>query len=92
MRNEKLKEVVKSILIVFLLLVLFIMACYHETHYTRNGCVVGVSDGVVTVKDNSSNLWEFNGNGYEVGQNVSLYMYTNHTNDIIEDDVILEVN
>ena len=63
----------------------------YEHHYTREAEVIEVSDDLIVVEDNCGYLWEFYGNGYEVGQQVKMKMFTNYTHDTIFDDEIEKV-
>lgn len=59
-----------------------------ETHYNRTGTVVDVENGIVSVADKSLNIWEFEGDGFEVGQKVTMKMFNNYTENDMTDDVI----
>ena len=63
----------------------------YEHHYTRDAEVIEVDDDLIVVEDNCGYLWEFYGNGYEVGQQVKMKMFTNYTHDTIFDDEIEKV-
>ena len=65
---------------------------YIETHYTREAEVIELeSDSVVVVEDATGNEWAFEGEGYAVGDKVTMKMHTNGTDSIITDDVIENV-
>jgi predicted small metal-binding protein len=71
---------------------LFVMACNFENNYTRKDCeVVEINVNIITVEDGCGYLWDFEGEGYELGQRVDLKMHTNHTANSIADDYIKEV-
>lgn len=60
-------------------------------HYTRKDCeVVKVDSYVITIEDNMGRLWEFEGEGYTVGDRVDVKMFDGLT-DTIKDDVIVDV-
>lgn len=66
--------------------------CGHiETHYTRDAVVTSVEAEVVVVDDGCGHEWAFLGDGYKVGDEVQLYMYTNGTDTVVEDDEIDDV-
>ena len=79
-------------LTIILALGLFIMACNFENNYTRKDCkVVEINGNIITVEDNCGYLWDFEGEGYELGQKVDLKMHTTHTINTIIDDYIKSV-
>ena len=73
----------------FIILVSF--CGYIETHYTRQATVIEVNGDVITVEDNCGYIWDFEGDGFTVGDNVSMKMYNNTTDNIIKDDEIINV-
>lgn len=56
--------------------------------YTSSGFVWGVIGQTVIVRDFDGNVWEFNGNGYHVGDAVRLTMGDAGTPEYIEDDTV----
>ena len=58
--------------------------------YTRvaEGTIVEVTDEVVAVETADGNVWEFEGEGYEVGQRVEVVFSNNGSPDCYKDDVI----
>lgn len=91
-KNNEVVEFIFS-LAVFLLVFIVLPGIVgnYEYHYTREAEVVEVSDELVVVEDNCGYLWEFYGDGYEVGQQVKMKMFTNYTHDTIFDDEIEKV-
>ena len=89
---RKYNEIIVGV-VMFLLVFIVLpgLAGNYEHHYTREAEVVEVSDDVIVVEDNCGYLWEFYGNGYEVGQQVKMKMFTNYTHDTIFDDEIEKV-
>ena len=61
--------------------------------YTRidNGIIVEVNDNVVVVETIDGNLWEFEGEGYEVGAEVRILFSNNGSVDCVKDDMIQKV-
>lgn len=65
---------------------------YYDHNYTRKNCeVVQIDDGLVTVEDVSGFIWDFKGNGFEVGDVVDLKMHDSNTSAYIGDDVVKNV-
>ena len=79
-----------AIAIVFAILVA--MVSYVECHYTQDATITALeeTDEVVFV-DARGEEWSFFGEGYEVGQEVRVTFYTNHTDGYIYDDVVYTV-
>lgn len=61
--------------------------------YTRidNGIIIEVNDNVVVVETTDGNLWEFEGEGYEVGTEVRILFSNNGSVDCVKDDMIQKV-
>lgn len=84
------------IIIIIVFVLMYVLASYVETHYTREGCkVIAVEGTYVTVEDECGYTWGFaceSHDDYQLGELVDLKMFTNHTNNNIYDDEIIEVN
>jgi len=85
----------KKTIVGFILMttILFIAPCitgYIETHYTREAKVTEVAGATITVEDTTNNVWSFEGDGFTVGDEVTLKM-DNSCTDSIYDDVIVKV-
>ena len=65
----------------------------NNNNYTREGIVVAThtSNEEVIVVDTTGNEWYFYGVGYEEGDTVTMTMYNNNTDNIINDDIIKNV-
>lgn len=88
------KDRVKGIVIIVVLMSMWIMCCYVECHYTRKDCKVIETQGqMVTVEDKIGYTWcyEAEGDVPSVGAMVDVYMYTAHTDSYIYDDEIIRV-
>ena len=79
------------VLVGLLILVLLIFCSYVESFYTRKGTVKYTIDDLVVVEDECGYEWEFYGDDYIQGDEVLMLMDNNHTDLIIEDDVITHV-
>ena len=64
-----------------------------NNNYTREGVVVAThaSNEEVIIVDTTGNEWCFYGVGYEEGDTVTMLMYNNNTDNIINDDIIKNV-
>ena len=65
----------------------------NNNNYTREGVVVAThaSNKEVIIVDTTGNEWCFYGVGYEEGDTVTMAMYNNNTDNIINDDNIKNV-
>ena len=91
-RRKEIQEfIIGFVVFCFAFILLPGIAGNYEHHYTREAEVIEVDDDLIVVEDNSGYLWEFYGNGYEVGQQVKMKMFTNYTHDTIFDDEIEKV-
>lgn len=79
----------KVIAIATVFATLVAMVGYVECHYTQDATITALegNDEVVFV-DARGEEWSFFGKGYEVGQEVRVTFYTNHTDRYIYDDVV----
>lgn len=82
----------RAIAIVIVFATLIAMVSYVECHYTQDATITALeeNDEVVFV-DARGEEWSFFGKGYEVGQEVRVTFYTNHTDGYIYDDVVYMV-
>ena len=84
------KTIVGFILMTTILIIAPSITGYIETYYTREAKVTEVTGENVIVKDNTNNVWSFEGSGFTVGDKVTLKM-DNSCTDSIYDDVIVKV-
>ena len=76
-----------AIVIVFATLVA--MVSYVECHYTQDATITALEeDDEIVFVDARGEKWSFFGKGYEVGQEIRVTFYTNHTDGCIYDDVV----
>ena len=58
-------------------------------YYTRKNCEIVKIDGyIVSVEDNMGRLWEFEGEGFEIGDIIDVEMFDNLTDEIKDDEII----
>lgn len=82
----------RAIAIVTAFATLVAMVGYVECHYTQDATITALEeDGEVVFIDERGEEWSFFGEGYEVGQEVKVTFYTNHTDRYIYDDEVLIV-
>lgn len=59
--------------------------------YFMNATVVDIENGnVVVVETDDGNIWAIDGNGYEIGDKVTVKFNTNGT-ETVEDDIIIRL-
>lgn len=72
---DKIFEATVITLIVAFLIGAFCLTVYIEDTYTLKNCeIVEVAGDVITAEDFRGRLWDFYGDGYEVGDTVDLVM------------------
>lgn len=89
--NNKTKTNIKAIVVLIIILLVVGRVGYYETHYYREGAVVGVQGIVVTVEDKCGYLWDFEGEGFNKEENVKMLMCTMGTDSNIYDDEVQDV-
>lgn len=77
---------VKKLLVVLSIFAVLGLMWGWESTYTRTATITNSESGIVTVKDLSGNLWQYEGSA-TVGDTVELVMYDNHTS-TIRDDIV----
>jgi hypothetical protein len=62
----------------------------HANAYTRTaeGIIIEVNDEVVAVETADGHVWEFEGEGFEVGQTVDVVFSNNGSTNCVKDDMI----
>lgn len=79
----------RAIAIAIVFATLIAMVGYVECHYTQDATITALEeDGEVVFVDARGEEWSFFGEGYEVGQEIKVTFYTNHTDSYIYDDTI----
>lgn len=81
---------------IIILLVFFgipTICSYLESHYSRQGEVIEIDEknNLAMIKDTTNNLWQVEDVALNEGDEVTMKMYTNRTDNNIEDDTILKV-
>lgn len=90
--KERIITMIEFICIMLFFFGLLAAVGYNETHYDRVGQVISIEENeIVSVKDNTGNVWAFTGTGYNIGDDVVLKMFNNCTDNIITDDEIIKV-
>lgn len=82
---------ISGILVVCSLIILLGIENHIKTHYKREAIVIDYQGYDTKVEDKQGNIWVFEGSNYELGDEVILSMYTNHTDENIYDDEIINV-
>lgn len=89
MKKHNIKERAIAIVMLLMFLMLIGRVGYWETHYTEDATVIAVTGQIITVKDEGGQVWEFYGDGYEVGDRVHLHIDNNETDNTITDDKVV---
>lgn len=85
------KERIKNMTLLMVVVMMFCGCSWYEVHYTREATVIEVTDNIVTVVDRCDYVWEFEGDGFNVNDEVKMLMNTMHTDNYIFDDEIENV-
>jgi uncharacterized protein YpmB len=85
--------VISAIILAIVLVVIGCTACFTSNRasaYTRSaeGTIIEVTGEVVTVETVDGHVWEFEGEGFEVGQTVKVVFSNNGSPDFVKDDTI----
>lgn len=62
-----------------------------ESTYKRDATITSINHGLVCATDSRGNDWEFWGDDFYIGQEVTLVMDDNHTTSNIYDDFVKKV-
>lgn len=92
--TRRTKERIKLAVSMIILVACVLLAGYVETRYTRTDCeVLEVWEDHVTVEDTCGYKWSYyvEDEAPRVGDRVTLKMHTNHTDNIINDDMVIGV-
>ena len=67
---------------------MFLVSGYLDTHYSFNGSVVEIENDIVVVEDFGGHQWEAYADGYQVGDNVKVYVDDNGTSTYDDDKIV----
>jgi len=81
-------KTLKKIAIITFVIALFYFSAWIESHYTRKATVIKIKNNVVTVIDDSNNVWDFEGENFYINDEVELLMNNSQTDCYIFDDII----
>lgn len=80
---------VRTIIIIVVMITMYLLASYIDTHYTREATIIHTVNNYYAVAvDDCGNEWKFCADNVHVGQTIDMKMYTNHTNTIYDDEVV----
>lgn len=91
MSRETKDRVLGTIALVLMFVVIPTFAEHANSYYNRVAEVVSYNEKTqeVVVVDNTQNEWVFFGDNFRVGDDVKMRMFTNYTEDFIEDDMVV---
>lgn len=67
---------------------MFLVSGYLDTHYSFKGSVVEIENDIVVVEDFGGHQWEVYADGYQVGDNVKVYVDDNGTSTYDDDKIV----
>ena len=86
--DKMMKHRVKVIAIVVVMIVMYAIASYIDTHYTRQAIVTNVEQSLVTATDDDGNVWQFKATDMYEGEHIKMIMDNNHTIMNYDDEVV----
>ena len=87
-RLERYLELIAALVGSLILVAAAVLVLHLGNNYNKEVTVYSVCGDVVTFEDRAGNLWEYEGKGFRVGDEVILKMNVNGTETYFEDDVI----
>ena len=86
------KEFLMGVAMFGVMILAFAIVGKNENTYQREATIIELGvDDVIACEDSNGNIWEFEGSGYQVGDEVVLVMDTNCTSNTIYDDMIINI-
>lgn len=90
-RAHKMRQMMTMMITVVVIISTLTIASFIETTYTRDA-VVDKTEGLsVHFVDTTGRGWWYDGCYAEVGEEVTLIMHNNHTDNHVEDDIIKDI-
>ena len=56
-------------------------------HFT-NATVIDLEDNLVVIETEDGNIWDFEGDGYQIGDEITVRFDTNGTEDVTDDEIV----
>lgn len=88
---HNLYNLINTTLVMLTLFTSFAFIHYYTNTYTMNAIVIGTENDRILIEDDTNNIWEFIGEGYEVNDVVAVKFHTHNTDNTREDDEIKSV-
>ena len=85
MGEYKMKNIIFAMIALVIIIGMMLACDYIENHYTLDVEVVGVQDHIITVETKKGRHYQYVGDGVRIGDNITVVMYTNHTNSGTDD-------
>lgn len=90
--RENIKTIILGIIVLTIFFVGLEIVGYYESHYTMKATIVDIeSDGVYVAEDATQNLWAFEGEGFNVDDEVKIKFYDAGLTFTREDDEVVDV-
>jgi len=87
-RRSEVFHCIVDLFVCFFIIGLFLIGGYIDTHYSFKGSVVEVAEDIVVVEDFGGHQWEVYADGYQVGDNVKVYVDDNGTSTYDDDKIV----
>ena len=82
----------QTIAMLLMFVVLTILVLDKNNYYTADAKITEVHGENITLMDTTGMLWDFTGSDFIVGDKVKVKFFLNRTEDLREDDEVVEVN
>ena len=91
--NNTIYKTVTNVITIVLIIFCFVIAPgitgWIDTHYTMTCKVDSIENEIITVVDETGNLWDFYGEGLQKGDSVEVVFFNNATyNDRYDDEIV----
>lgn len=90
--RENIKTIITGIMVLSIFWMGLMIVSYYESHYTMKATIVDIeSDGVYVAEDATQNLWAFEGENFNIDDEVKITFYDSNLTFTRKDDEVVKV-
>jgi len=90
--RENIKTIITGIMVLSIFCMGLTVVSYYESHYTMKATIVDIeSDGVYVAEDATQNLWAFEGENFNIDDEVKITFYDSNLTFTRKDDEVVKV-
>ena len=90
--RENIKTIITGIMVLSIFCMGLTIVSYYESHYTMKATIVDIeSDGVYVAEDATQNLWAFEGENFNIDDEVKITFYDSNLTFTRKDDEVVKV-